>query len=165
MRSTTLLFALLVAAMAFSSCRRDDEPEPESPIVGTWHLSEIVIENTPIAFREYRGVSLSPSNENFGYILSETIIIRNNNSFTVKRNYLTWMVLTFEGNYEFVNNELTLNYVGDNDFSETYTLTEDGTLELDIDTQLYFAAVENPQQFPNDYHVFEAATNWIYRKF
>jgi hypothetical protein len=159
-----LLLSLVIAAVAISSCRREDDPEPVSPIVGTWHLTEVVIAHTPVAYREYRDLSLSPSSQIFGYILSEIIILREDNTFTIKRNYLTYLVLTFEGTYEFVNNELTLNYDDDDEFSETYSFSDEGTLKLNIEnTNMFFPRVDNPQS-EEDYDIFAATTTWIYRK-
>jgi hypothetical protein len=153
-----LLFSLVIAAVAISSCKRDDDPEPVSPIVGTWHLTEILVTNAPSNYQNYVGMSFAPASFD---IFAEMIIIGTGVNFVVKRNNieyepieidnngsisLVWggSIDTFEGTYQFLNNELTLNYV--NDPSEIYAFNEDGTLTRSVPLSIF-------------------TTRWIYRKF
>jgi hypothetical protein len=151
-----LLFSLLLGAVAFSSCKKDnDDPEPVNPIHGTWHLMEILITDAPPGYGNLEGISLSSS---YFFILSDILIINADGSFVVIRNFLFEDVLTLKGSYTFENNRLTLDYDHSSIQNEVYLLNGDGTLDIDIDTQLDLSTQEQE-------NIIDVSTLWIYRKY
>lgn len=152
-----LLFFLLLGVVAFSSCKKDNDPEPEpiSPIVGTWHLMEILITDAPPGYGNIEGISLSPS---YFFIFSDILFVNADGKFVVIRNYLFEDVVTFGGSYTFENNQLTLDYDHSSIQNEVYLLNGDGTLDIDIDSQLDLSTQEEE-------NIIDVSTLWIYRKY
>jgi hypothetical protein len=153
-----LLFPMIFVALAIGSCSRDNDPEPENPFVGTWHLMEVLIISAPNEYQSYVGYSFAPAAFD---IFSELIIISRDNNFVVKRNNieyepveinqqgslsLVWggRIDTFGGTYQFQNDQLVLDF--EFDPSETYSLNGDGTLRRDVQLGVLGA-------------------QWIYRKY
>ncbi len=125
MKRYIYLLCLSVSLIGLSSCSKNNDPAPVSPVVGRWELNRGLLTGFVAPYTDLNNVGLDLYNYDFGS-QSSRIDIRSDNSFTnnIKSD---GEVVDANGTWEYTNTQLTLRY--DNGQQGTYTYSSSRGIE------------------------------------
>ncbi|WP_461115618.1 hypothetical protein [Spirosoma jeollabukense] len=125
MKRYVYVLCLAVAFAGLSSCSKNNDPEPVSPVVGRWELNRGLLSGFVAPNTALNGAGLDLYNYDFGSY-SSRIDIRTDKSF-LENIKSDGGVGDATGTWDYTNTSLTLSY--DNGDKETYTYTSNKGVE------------------------------------
>ncbi|MCK8491417.1 hypothetical protein M0L20_06100 [Spirosoma sp. RP8] len=125
MKRYIYLLCLSVSLIGLSSCSKNNDPAPVSPVVGRWELNRGLLSGFVAPYTNLNSLGLDLYNYDLGS-LSSRIDIRADKSFTdnIKSGGI---VDDATGTWDYTNTQLTLTY--DAGGQDTYTYSSNGGIE------------------------------------
>jgi hypothetical protein len=123
MKSKLILGLLLLGGIPFlNSCKKDKDPEPPSPLVGTWERDVYQLTELPTGFENFEGLTVSSVYSDQSYTLTFT----NDKKYSRKIAF-TGPDLNDTGGWTYEGSDLTLDSDEADVDDEEFTVEEDIT--------------------------------------